>query len=204
MSKYIPIFDNGHAGMIGGDYLTPGKRSTDMGKGILYEGAFNRWVVNRLIEKCDRYGVPYYHASPEPSDVPLEVRVSRADDFYKKNKNVYFLSIHANAGGGNGMEGFTSKGETKSDKICEAFLKNIDKNFKNITPLRKDISDGDLDKEANFYVLTKTSAPALLLELGFMDNKVDYNLLWSEKHLECIVDTLFQTIRELYNETISI
>lgn len=195
----IPIFDNGHAGMINGVYLTPGKRSPELGKGILYEGAFNRWVVNRLIEKCDRNKIPYFQASPEPSDVPLEQRVKRADEFYSKEKNAYFLSIHANAGGGNGIEGFTSKGETKSDKICEAFLKNIVSKFKNITPLRKDISDNDLDKEANFYVLTQTKCPAILLELGFMDNKADYDLLWSEKHLECLVDTLFETIRDLYN-----
>ena len=121
MSKLIPIFDNGHAGMIAGVYLTAGKRSPDLGKGILYEGAFNRWVVNRLIEKCDRYKIPYYHACPELSDIPLEKRVQRANEFYLENKNTYLLSIHANAGGGKGVEGFTSPGQTSSDKVCEVF-----------------------------------------------------------------------------------
>jgi len=192
-----PIFDNGHGGIIAGIYQTPGKRSPNWDRGVLFEGSFNRWVVNRLIEKLDRAGLTYYHASPELTDVSLNERVKRANEIHQKDKKVYFISIHANAGGGVGIEGFTSPGQTRSDEICEKFLVNLKKDFEGVQKLRSDLSDGDHDKEEKFQVLTKTNCSAILLECGFMDNPIDYEKLWSEDYLEKLVDSLFETIVEL-------
>ena len=100
----IPILDNGHSGMVGGQYLTAGKRSPDWEKGVLYEGAFNRWVVNLIMRELDYAGVPYYHVSPELTDISLTKRVNRANKIHATNPNTYLLSIHANAGGGTGLE----------------------------------------------------------------------------------------------------
>lgn len=196
-----PIFDTGHGGMINGIYQTPGKRSPNWSQGILYEGMFNRWVVNRLIEKLDRNAKPYYHISPEIVDTSLTTRIKRANDIYKSNKNVYVLSIHANAGGGRGIEGFTSTGNTKSDEICESFLKRLEADMTPTTLMRVDLSDGDMDKERNdLAILKQTNSPAILLEMGFMDNKIDYNLLWSKDYMIDIVDSIFCTIMELYDK----
>lgn len=196
----IPIFDNGHGGMIGGKYQTPGKRSPKWEKGVLFEGMFNRWVVNRLIEKMDREGLAYYHASPELSDTSLSSRVKRANDIHKINKKVYFLSIHANAGQGKGIEEFTSPGTTKSDIIAELMLKNLEEDLKGIQVMRFDFSDGDRDKEARFKVLTGTSCPSVLLECGFMDNHEDYLKLFDECYLQTLVNSIFRTIKQLYNK----
>lgn len=197
MKNLIPIFDNGHGGMIGGNYQTPGKRSPNWECGVLYEGMFNRWVVNRLIEKMDRAGLKYYHVSPELDDVGLAERVNRANDIHRINPKTYLLSVHANAGGGVGIEGFTSIGDTGSDPICDAFLKRFSEDFENVQKMRFDLSDGDRDKEANFYVLRKTICPALLLELGFMDNLEDYHNLWSEQYLNALVNSMYYTIKTL-------
>lgn len=195
----IPIFDNGHAGMIGGNYETPGKRSPNWEKGVLYEGMFNRWFVNRLIEKMDRAGLKYYHVSPEMNDVSLKTRVIRANNIYKKNPKVYLLSVHANAGGGRGIEGFTSTGKTNSDPIGEMILEQIERDFKHISVMRFDLSDGDRDKEAGFYILKNTKCPAFLLECGFMDQYNDYMKLWDPKYLERLVDSVFKVIQKLQN-----
>lgn len=197
----IPILDNGHGGVINGIYQTEGKRSPNWECGILYEGMFNRWVINRLIEKMDRFGVKYYHISPELTDVSLDMRVRRANDIYKKNKKVYYLSIHANAGGGEGIEGFTSVGETSSDKIATKFLNQLKIDFSN-NKFRFDYSDGDPDKESQFYVLRNTNCPAFLLECGFMDHHDDYLKLWDEVYLEKLVDSLFKTIQKLTGESL--
>lgn len=194
----IPIFDNGHGGIIGGRYQTPGKRSPNWDCGILYEGMFNRWVVNRLIEKMDRSGLDYYHVSPEYADVPLWQRKERVNKIHSKNSNTYLLSVHANAGGGEGVEGFTSPGETKSDDISEVFLTNLQSELDNVQKMRFDLSDGDKDKEARFLLLVETNCPAFLLECGFMDFKPDYHKLWSEKYLQQIVDSSFKSIQEIY------
>lgn len=192
-----PIFDNGHGGMIGGKYQTKGKRSKNWECGVLYEGMFNRWVVNRLVEKMDRAGLDYYHVSPETQDVPLWQRVERSNKIFAKDPKTYLLSIHANAGGGEGIEGFTSPGTTRSDKIGELFLRDLQRNFKGIQKMRVDKTDGDLDKEASFHVLKRSKSPALLIECGFMDHPEDYKRLWSEDYLERIVDSLFETIQKL-------
>ncbi len=193
-----PIFDNGHGGKINGIYQTPGKRSPNWENGILYEGAFNRWVVNRLTEKMDRLDLPYYHVSPELTDISLTERVKRANEIYKSDKETYLLSIHANAGGGTGIEAFTSIGKTKSDEIADLFLINIELDMKGIAVMRYDLSDGDRDKEANFQVLKTSNCPAVLVECGFMDNRSDYNKLWSHDYLNKLTESLFRTILELH------
>jgi N-acetylmuramoyl-L-alanine amidase len=198
----IPIFDNGHAGLVNGFYETAGKRSPNWDCGVFYEGAGNRWVVNRLMERCDREEIPYFNVSPELKDISLQERVKRVDDIYRKHTNTYLLSIHHNAGmpesGGSGIEGFTSVGETKSDEICDEFLKDLAEEFGNESTMRYDVSDGDLDKEANFYVLKYSDSPALLLELEFMDSKKGYYNCWDEKILERKVESLFKTIKRIY------
>lgn len=195
--KLIPILDAGHGGVINGNYQTPGKRSPKWHQGTLYEGMFNRWVVNRVIEKLDRDGIPYYHISPEFRDISLQTRVNRANDIYRQNRKSYVLSIHANAGGGKGIEGFTTKGNTKSDPIGEVFLRNLEQDLKG-QRMRFDTSDGDRDKEVNFFILRKSAGPAFLLECGFMDNVADYNNLWDEKYLETLVNSIVRSIKELY------
>lgn len=198
MSKVV-ILDAGHGGVIGGEYQTPGKRSPKWHQGVLYEGMFNRWVVNRIIERLDRLNIPYYHVSAELTDTSLSTRVKRVNKIYNKNKNTYLLSIHANGGGGKGIEGFTSKGNTLSDKIGEVFLRKLEEDLSSEN-FRFDNSDGDRDKESNFYILKNTSSPAFLLECGFMDHPEDYANLWSDVYLNSLVNSLVGTIEYLYKK----
>lgn len=191
----LPILMPGHGGVIGGIYQTAGKRSPKWHSGILYEGMFNRWVINRLREKLDRNAIPYFDAVTEDTDISLKKRVNRINNIYSKHKEVYVLEIHANAGGGEGIEGYTSRGITKSDKIAEMFLNDLEES--GINNMRFDLFDGDKDKEAGFYTLVYTKCPAFLLECGFMDQKNDYNNLWNESYLSLLVDTLFSTIVKL-------
>lgn len=195
----IPTFNNGHGGVIKGVYQTPGKRSPKWDKGTLFEGMFNRWVVNRLIEKCDREQIPYFHLCPELTDIGLGTRKNRANKISQTTKNTYLLEIHANAGGGTGVEGFTTVGKTKSDTIAEEFLTNLKEDLSD-TFFRVDTRDGDMDKEKNYFMLAKVSMPAFLLECGFMDRASDYNNMWDEDYLNSLVNSLFRTVKELYNK----
>lgn len=196
MRKLVPILDAGHGGMINGKYQTAGKRSPNWSKGILYEGMFNRWVVTRLIEKLDRAKLPYYFLNPEYKDISLRTRSNRANNIMHENKDTYILSIHANGGGGKGLEVFTSKGYTLSDKLADVFIEDLENTLEDYD-FRYDLSDGDKDKEANFWILRKPIGPAILVECGFMDNKADYNNLWDECYLEHIVNSLFESIKKL-------
>ena len=195
-----PILDFGHGGLIGGIYQTPGKRSPKWELGILYEGMFNRWFGWRLMEELDRKGIPYYCVSPELKDITLIERVNRANKIYKKDKTVYYFSIHANAGGGSGSELYTFYGESFSDKLAENFIDYIETNFKE-TKFRKDFVDNDSDKEAGFFVLKHTMMPAMLLETAFMDNKTDYKKLWNQGWLEDYVNVVADWIEYIYKKS---
>lgn len=163
----VVLLDNGHGGLINGEYQTNGKRK-DWGNGqVVYEGEFNRAIVNGIIEQLTTLKIPYINIAPEYWDVRLETRVARANKMF--GHKCFYLSVHSNAGGGKGSEIFTSPGDTKSDKIATVFGEEYMNEFPN-QKLRTDFSDGDLDKERRFYVLTRTRVPAILTENFFMDN----------------------------------
>ena len=142
-SNYLWIFDNGHGGIIDGVYQTAGKRSPVWPDGeILYEGEFNRGIVDRLIKA--------YKAN----------QLAKASD-----KPCIYVSIHANGfttESANGWSVYTSEGVTKSDGIAKILLDKATAEFP------REYMRGT--KESNFYVLRNTSMPAILSENFFMTN----------------------------------
>ena len=53
--------------------------------------------------------------------------------------------------------------------------------------IRKDMTDGDPDKESGFYMLKHTRCPAVLTENLFQDNREDVEFLLSEEGKRAIV-----------------
>ncbi len=182
----IVLLDNGHGGLINSEYQTEGKRFDWGQHGVIYEGEFNRSIVGGIIEALTKLNIPYVNLAPEYWDVRLETRVKRANK-YPKNQ-CFYLSVHSNAGGGHGSEIFTSPGNTKSDKIATIFGEEYQNSFPT-RRLRTDFSDGDLDKERRFYVLTRTKMPAILTESFFMDNFDEFkDILNTREGRQRIVD----------------
>lgn len=56
------------------------------------------------------------------------------------------------------------------------------------TPLRIDLTDGDRDKEENFFILKNTACAAVLTENLFQDNRSDVEFLLSPVGRNAIVD----------------
>jgi N-acetylmuramoyl-L-alanine amidase len=122
--------------------------------------------------------------------VPLSSRAAISNGI---NDIDLFLSIHCNAGGGVGFEAFTSRGDTAADPWATKFLDDFHSRFPT-RPFRSDRSDGDSDKEAGFTVLTKTRAPAVLFECGFIDH--DEEEQWLESHTVQIAQCLANTVNK--------
>ncbi len=83
-----------------------------------------------------------------------------------------FISLHCNSCDNDSAEGFeiyTTPGETAADPLATAISEQVHNAFPDIV-FRVDSTDGDPDKEANFYVLKNTDAPAVLIECGFISN----------------------------------
>lgn len=195
------LLDNGHGGLIDGQYQTAGKRK-DWGSGsIIYEGEFNRAIVNGIIQELTFANIKYVNIAPEYWDVSLETRVRRANKYAARSS--FYLSVHSNAGGGTGSEIFTSPGNTKSDKIATIFGHEYIEEFPD-RRFRADFSDGDLDKEQRFYVLVKTIMPAILTENFFMDNREEFDsVLMSragrDKVVNYHVNAIKRVRRDLYS-----
>jgi len=175
-SKYLWLLDPGHGAE------TPGKRSPVWPDGRqLLEYEFNRDIVDRVMKYCNAHDIDHVNLVPEQSDVPLKTRVRRANQYHHRKKCI-FLSFHANGGGGTGWEAWTHKGESLSDKVASIFYSCAQNTFPGLR-MRKDMTDGDADKESErLYVLKKTWMPAVILEHAFMDTlKPDCELMLSPK-----------------------
>jgi len=197
------ILDNGHGGIKEGVYVTAPSKMHKFKDGLtIYEGVFNREIVKKLVYKLKTFGIPFLNLVPGPEDTPLKDRVKKANWAAKLwgGKAIY-ISIHGNAGKGTGFEVYTSKGETKSDVIAGFYMDAMKEQFPNKIA-RTDLTDGDKDKEANFYVLRKTSCPAILTESFFMDRREDAELMLSYEGTNKIVNAHFNTILKALEEDV--
>lgn len=120
------------------------------------------------------------------SDVTLSLK--ERSDFENKAKYDYFISFHRNAfkpETANGVESYVYiTGNDKSRKLAEKIQSAL-------------VSTGYKDrgvKTANFYVLKETKAPAILIEIGFIDSTSD-NEIFDNKHME-IVNSISRAITE--------
>lgn len=184
------ILDNGH----GED--TPGKRSPD---GKFREYRYARLIVSMIADELDKLGIAYSILVPETKDISLSERVQRANKIHteqhKKGKVVILLSIHCNAAGNGewknarGWSGWTSRGTTESDLVATCLYQAAHEILdpKKIQ-IRKDMSDGDEDWESNFYIIYKSSMPAVLTENFFQDNKLDVAYLESDEGKKDVVN----------------
>jgi len=204
-SKYLWLFDNGHGGIIDGVYQTSGKRSPVWDDGsILYEGEFNRAIVNRLVKLCKDNGIDYVNLVDTQEDVSLGDRVRSANSIAKSSdKKCIYVSIHANGfdkESANGWSVYTSPGKTKSDDIATILFEKSMREFKG-EYMRKDTTDGDPDKESNFYVLVNTSMPAILSENFFMTNYDNcHKYLLPEEGRDRVAKIHFEMIQQVEAE----
>lgn len=199
MSKYLWLIDAGHGGFKNGVYTTaPAKMHTYKDGYQIFEGLVNRKVAEKLYNKLSAVCIDFCLIYDDILDTSLTTRINIANKLYQKQQNIILLSIHSNASPdpdrpGTGFEVFTSPGQTPSDSIAPVFCARCIELFPG-KRFRSDKSDGDMDKEAKFAIITHTKCPALLVESLFMDNREEAEYLNSEKGQEAISEWLFQSI----------
>lgn len=187
------ILDNGHG------KETAGKRSPvwDDGRQLL-EWEFNRDIVRRICLLLDQEDIPYERIVPEDVDVNLKERCRRVNAIHDRTGGDCFLvSVHGNAGGGSGWECYTSTGKTGADDIATVLCRMFEREFGGQCRMRFDNSDGDPDKEQDFYILRNTKCPAVLTENFFMDNPLDCKLMLSDDGRQRIAEAHYWAIRNI-------
>jgi N-acetylmuramoyl-L-alanine amidase len=178
-TNIVVIIDAGH----GVD--TPGKCSPDK---KLLEYSWCRETAKLLSEKLTELGITNHILVPEVKDIPLKVRVQRANDMYaqlkKTGKTCCLISIHNNAAG-NGKwmsaRGWTcwvsNNASENSKKLAQLLYSEAEKlglQGNRSIPKEKYWS-------SNFYILKNTKMPAVLTENMFQDNLDDVAYLLSDK-----------------------
>lgn len=184
--------------------------------GEIREGAINRQIARLVYEAL---GTDYDCALiyDDVEDTPLAERVRTADAVHAKvrkhNQTAILVSLHSDklslakvpnptqasdfvppAGTASGCSVYTSKGQTKSDKIANIFWETGRKLIPHMN-WRTDKKDGDYDMEADFYILRKTDCPAILCETGFYDNAHDAAWLTSPAGQQQYASYIIQAIK---------
>lgn len=186
------LIDTGHG------ENTPGKRSPD---GKFREYLYVREIADQVVAQLRQRGYDAERIVMEFSDVALAERAKRVNEVCGRlgTKNVIMVSIHINASGNGewmnakGWSCYTSIGQTKADKLADCFYQVAEEKFAG-RKFRKDLTDGDPDWEAGFYMLKKTKCPAVLTENFFMDNKDDVAYLVSPEGRNAVVATHVEAI----------
>jgi len=179
---------------------------------IIHEGVINRPIAKLVYETLTEHQVDWALVYDDVEDTPLYERVTIADAIYNnKDKRAVYLSIHSNKVSlsqvayptkaadfskrfnASGFSVYTSKGQTKSDKLANIFCDTYQKHFPNFK-FRSDHTDGDADKEEDFYVLRKTDCPALMIENLFYDNRTEASYLCSTAGQQAIADCIVAAI----------
>ena len=176
------LIDNGHGSN------TSGKCSPD---GRLREYAYTREIAERLVMELRKNGIDAERIVKEEIDVPLAERCRRVNEY--KASEAILVSIHCNAAGNGsdwmsarGWEAWTSVGKTKADKLATCLYEDAEHCLPGMK-IRKDLVDGDPDRESQFYILRHTNCPAVLTENLFQDNREDVEFLLSEEGKRAIV-----------------
>lgn len=178
-NKTVVIIDAGHGGLNSRcEYVTaPAKMKKHKDGFTFLEGVWTRAIAVTFAAELHNSGRSYSVITKGFLDNPLSDRVQAvgavARYLQDLGKKCYLVCLHGNAFGlesVNGIEVFTSPGQTKSDPIATIYLNELEKlGWK----MRLGMGDGDPDKEAKFTMLTgpeKLGVPAILPEIGFYSN----------------------------------
>lgn len=154
--------------------------------GAVYKGRCEKDDVLKIgktiVAELRRHGVIVDETRTEDTTMSLKER----SNFENKKKYDYFISFHRNASKpakAEGVETFTYINQTEKAKSLAEKMQRalVDAGFK----------DRGV-KAANFHVLRETKAPAVLIEIGFIDNSKDNKLF--DSNFEKIVKALSKAI----------
>lgn len=121
----------------------------------LREDLLNKYVASYVIPELERHNVTVV--------VTTGSLQNRVDVEHKERPN-YFISLHTNAGGGDGMEVFCYSKGGESERLARLIHDEI---------VGANLNNSRGVKTANYMVLRETWCPACLVETAFIDRLED-------------------------------
>lgn len=149
--------------------LDPGHGGTD--PGACAKGLQEKDLVSSISKFCKEYletkGIKVFQTRDTDKSMGINERAA----FANKKQAALFISIHTNAGGGDGVEVIYSITGGASLKMAQAMSDSINKvTGQNKRP--KDIYTRVNDEGHDYFgVIRQTSMPAVIVECAFIDSK---------------------------------
>lgn len=186
----VLIHDPGHGG------LDPGAVASG-----LKEFSFTWTIANKVIwylktgYECENHLIEPALKNPNATgNDEVNQVVAEANALHNTTPVDVFISYHINAGGGTGFESYVSKKASKQSVDYQNAIHPIiaDCFVKHGLPDRG-------KKSANYGVIANTHMPAVLFELGFIDNAKDRALLSNADFIETLSKTIADAIAQALN-----
>lgn len=153
-------FDYGHGGNDPGACYNGRKESNDVLE-----------IGKEVAKEVRRHGVIVDEIRTTDTTLSLQQR----SNYENKNNYEYFISFHRNAFKPEAATGVETYTYLNQDARSKAMADKIQAAIVNLGFVNRGV------KKANFHVLRETKAPAVLIELGFIDNSKDNSLFDSKK-----------------------
>lgn len=202
----LVLLDNGHGGLIKGRPQTRERRSTKFSDGRqVFEGEFNRGIINGIIQELSLMNIPYVNVSHELDDITIGTRVNRANENFQIKS--FLVSVHSNANEGtpgNGCEFLIHPNSALGPQIANIFAEEYQSAFPNFK-LRLGENQEKFKRRADLGILRRTRMPAIITENFFFNNDDEArNILMSRQGRWDIIDyhvaAIVRTLIEVFNE----
>lgn len=212
---------SGHGSIQDGKYQTQGKQSPTWQDGLkIYEGYSCKLLALDLSKKLTENHIDNTIINNYSTDLSLIDRANKINELFNINKKIVGISLHHNAqpvdkadytdfeglkgftststGGATGIEVFTSVGKTESDNIADNYiLPAMKRNMPNLH-----FRNNGKAKEQNFYILSKTKSPHILIEWMFMTTYTDCLIIADDYYRETYINSIVEGYIQ-YNNSIS-
>ncbi|MBB2182953.1 N-acetylmuramoyl-L-alanine amidase [Lachnospiraceae bacterium MD1] len=185
--KNIVVLDPGHGGKANGaEYF--GTKEKDVNFKILY-------TIGKQYFNQDPSKLKVYYTRTTDVDISLNDRAA----FAEKCDADLFVSLHMNASTSKtaaGTEVYYSKSNNSpndagltSSKLAEIFVSN----------LTDVLGTSNRGAKHNIYtVVHKNTVPAVLIELGFLSNSDDYDIITDEEYQDMAAQAIYETLLEVF------
>lgn len=192
-------------------FLDPGHGGRDSGAyyyGIA-EKDLNLQVSRKLRKRLEELG--YTVLTSRDSDVDVDFVTERSRMVNKTNAD-FFISIHFNATGNDttlnlGIQTYSYKEDAGYPSKINQYWHNNPDRISESNRLATDLHSSLLTEtgardagllQATFAVLRETAKPAVLLELGYMDNSEENQRIRSDQYQDKLVEGIIKGIQKYY------
>lgn len=151
--------------------------------GYVKESVINRQIVNTIMQLVKSDSIIDVTVNNGTSQRNILKMLSNRMNMSNANYNI---SIHCNAGGGTGIEAWTYGVSENADILAQEILDIIEKEtgFKN----------RGVKHSKSLYILRHTVMPTIILEIGFVDNKDDAEMLMNNSIIRDIAICILKAL----------